>query len=150
MTFKHSQFQLDQGSQIVFDASGKELKIFGNEYLMLEKLCQQKNCTHRELAVILGFGELYNGLQLDEYMKRLNAHLQDQVIEKNGDIFSILGEVSTVEKVEMSEASQDISHEIEPEKGENIFKWSWGTLLAAFFGLALGIWLVKKLMNFWQ
>jgi len=50
MIYKHNQFTLNTESKKVFDENGKELRLTGNAYRMLEFLCKNKSANLTEIG----------------------------------------------------------------------------------------------------
>jgi len=147
MVYLHKQFQLDEQQQIVYDEKGRELRILGNAYLMLAHLCQNKKATHKELAVLLGLGELYNGNRIVELMDNINGWIKDQVVQLKGEEYSIAGEVQKVELVHKLENQEQPVIEVKEEKQGKFLNLSWKMLVVIGIGLVVAIWLVKYILD---
>ena len=147
MVYRHKQFQLDDEQQIVFDEEGNELRIFGNEYLMLAQLCQKKKATHRDLAVLLGFGELYNGDRITKLMEHINAWIKDKVIQLSGEEYSIVGEIQEAKLVYEFDRSSEKAVEEKEEKPKKLLDLSWKMIVMIGIGMAIAVWLIKYILD---
>ena len=147
MVYQHPKFQIDASSQIVYNSLGEELRIYGKEYLMLEKLCKDGKASHLELAQILGFGELYKGKQLLEYVNRINAKLKDEVIKFDGKNYIVSGEVKTAEKVKFEEKKQVAEKEKEEEIIVPVFNKPLSFVVFVGIFIIIAVWFIKFLLD---
>ncbi len=147
MIYRHKQFQLDEEQQIVFDKEGKELRIFGNEYLMLTHLCQKEKATHKQLAVLLGFGELYIGEKITGLMEHINAWIKAEVIRLKDEEYSIVGKIQEAKLVyEFDRSDENMAKEKE-EKPKGLLNLSWKIIIMIGIGMVIAVWLIKYILD---
>lgn len=147
MIFQHPKFQIDTDNQIVYNELGDELRIYGKEYLMLDKLCKDKGATHLELAQILGFGELYRGRGLLEYVQRINAKLKDEVIKYTGENYSIVGELKTAEQIKHVEKEAPKQEQIEEKKTIQVFQKPLSFVVFVGIFIIIAVWFIRFLLD---
>jgi gamma-glutamylcyclotransferase (GGCT)/AIG2-like uncharacterized protein YtfP len=147
MIFQHDKFQIDLGSQIVYDKFGDELRIYGKEYLILAKLCEDKAASHLELAQILGFGELYRGRELVEYMQRINAKVKGEVVVYDGKNYKLIGEIKEVEQVEHAEKPQPEPEEQQEKIIVPVFNKPLSFVIFVGIFIIIAVWFIKFLLD---
>ena len=149
MIYRHEQFQLDKDRQIVYDEKGNELRIFGNEFLMLEHLCERKKATHVELAILLGMGKLYSGSMIEETMNRINGHVDSDVISLKGEDYRLSGRIEVTNAIQVEKQEEkDKTKEEKVKKGKSKgIELSWKVVALAGAGLIAAIWLIKFILD---
>ena len=149
MIFRHKQFQLDDESQIVFDSQGRELRIFGNEYLILAHLCKNKKASHKELSVLLALGELYSGDRIKELVEYINAKIKAKVIDFKNEEYLLVGEVESAKIVfNLEQQSKQEVQEEKKEEGEEVFMGlTLKELLIIGVGVVVAIFLIKLFLD---
>jgi len=108
MVYKHEYFSLDFSSRTIFDENGKELKLAGNAYRVLVFLCGKKSATLIEIGSYLDFAKDYDENHIRQYRYKINTIIGHDVIEYKNGVYSIIGEVKEVDKLEQNDRNTDL------------------------------------------
>lgn len=93
MVYKHEYFQLDPESKRVFDENGKELRLTGNAFRVLDFLCKKKNANITEIGDFLDWAKDYDENHMRQYRYKINSIVGHDVVEYRNGVYSLIGEV---------------------------------------------------------
>jgi len=120
MVYKHNYFTLDTESRRVFDENNKELRITGNAYRMLVFLCANKNTNLTQIGEFLDAAKDYDENSIRQYKYKINTVLGYDVVEYRNGIYSLIGEVINVEKLQDSDRNTSLLQAKEVYSGQVI------------------------------
>jgi hypothetical protein len=98
MIFKHKQFTLDDKIKRVFDENGRELRLTGNAYRMLEFLCEKKNANLTEIGDFFDWAKDYTENHIRQYRYKINTIIGADIVEYKNGIYSLTGNIEKTEK----------------------------------------------------
>jgi len=118
MAYKHQFFILDTESKKVFDENGKELRLTGNAYRMLVFLCKNRNANLTEIGDYFDWAKDYSENHIRQYRYKINTIIGHDLVEYKNGVYSLIGEVKEMDKLEETERNTDLlqEHSIELEK----------------------------------
>ena len=108
MIYKHQYFALDTQSKKVFGENGKELRLTGNAYRMLIFLCENRNANLTEIGDHFDWVKDYNENHIRQYRYKINTIISHDVVEYKNGIYSLVGEVKEMDKLEKTERNTDL------------------------------------------
>lgn len=108
MIYKHQYFSLDTKSKKAFDENNKELRLTGNAYRMLVFLCTNKNANLTEIGDYLDRAKDYDENNIRQYRYKINTIIGHDVVEYKNGIYSLIGEVKEVDKLERNQRNTDL------------------------------------------
>lgn len=124
MIYKNKYFILDASARKVNDENGKQLRITGNAYLMLEYLCRTNHGTVTEIGEAIDrFGE-YNEDDLRQLKYKINSLVGYDIIIYQNHIYSIVGDViqgqeQTTQAIDLSKNNDVIN---QPELTDKVIE----------------------------
>lgn len=110
MAYRHKYFILDSNSRKVFDENSKELQITGNVYRVLEFLCQKENATLTQIGTYLDFAKEYTENHIRQYRYKINTIIGHKVMDYKNGVYSLLGDVENVIKIENNDRNTNLLH----------------------------------------
>ncbi len=119
MFYKHQYFNLDVKGKKVFDENNKELRLTGNAYRMLVFLCANKSANITEIGDYLDRAKDYDENNIRQYRYKINTIIGHDIIEYKNGIYSLIGNIKTVDKLELSNRNTDLLHRDDIELKEN-------------------------------
>jgi len=119
MFYKHQYFNLDVKGKKVFDENNKELRLTGNAYRMLVFLCANKSANITEIGDYLDRAKDYDENNIRQYRYKINTIIGHDIIEYKNGIYSLIGNIKTVDKLEFSNRNTDLLHRDDIELKEN-------------------------------
>jgi len=108
MIYKHLYFTLDSVKRRVFDENNKELRLTGNAFRMLVFLCQNKAATLTDIGFYLDMAKNYDENHLRQYRYKINSIIGHDIIDYKNGIYSIMGEIKELEKIEENNRNTDL------------------------------------------
>jgi len=123
MNFKHQYFYLDTKLRKVFDGHSKELCLTGNAFRVLVFLCDNGSATITEIGDFLDSEKNYNENHIRQYRYKINTIVGNNVIQYKNSIYSIVGDIEKVEKIENYDRNTDLLHQDDVRlEHKNIFE----------------------------
>lgn len=147
MVIRHQKFQIDLDSQIVYDEFGEELRVYGKEYLILAKLCKDRSASHLELAQILGFGELYRGREIIEFMQRINAKAKGEVIRYDGENYKLVGDLEQADGIRQLKQPKTATEKPKRETIVPVFNKPLSFVVFVGIFIIIAVWFIKFLLD---
>ncbi len=108
MVYKHKYFQLDTESKRILDENGKELRLTGNAFRVLNFLCEKKSANITEIGTFLDWAKDYDENHMRQYRYKINSIIGRDVIGYKNGIYSLTGEIQEAEKLEPIERNTDL------------------------------------------
>lgn len=121
MFYKHKYFQLDTKSRKVYDENSKELNLTSNAFRVLAFLCKNKNVNITEIGEMLDYAKDYDENHIRQYRYKINTILGHNLVEYKNSIYSIVGEVREIKKLELKERITDLLQQ-DSIKSDIVFK----------------------------
>lgn len=100
MFYKHREFVLNNDNKKVFDENGKELRLTGNAYRMLEFLCKNKSANLTEIGDFFDWVKDYTENHIRQYRYKINTIIGTDVVEYRNGIYSLVGELEELDKLD--------------------------------------------------
>lgn len=110
MIYRHQYFSLDAKNKKVCDENGKELRLAGNAYRLLVFLCENKNANLTEIGDYLDWAKDYDENHIRQYRYKTNTIIGHDVIEYKNGIYSLIGKVEEIDKIDKLDCNTDLLH----------------------------------------
>jgi len=145
MYYKHQYFCLDTKLRNVLDENNKELSLTGNAFRVLVFLCDNKSATITEIGDFLDIEKDYDENHIRQYRYKINTIIGNDVVQYKNSIYSIVGDIEKVEKIENYDRNTDLLHQDDVrlehknifEKKHNNLKFSKIPVIIAIIALLL-------------
>lgn len=108
MIYKHKYFILDDKARKVFDENNKELYLTGNAFRVLVFLCARGPATITDIGDYLDSAKDYDENHIRQYRYKINTIIGKNVIEYKNNVYSIIGDIEKVEKMEEKNRNTDL------------------------------------------
>ncbi len=108
MHCSHKHFNLDLKARKVFDENGKELRLTSNAYRMLVFLCENGPSTITDIGDYLDSAKDYDENHIRQYRYKINTIIGKNIVEYKNSIYSIIGDVKKLEKLEKKDRNTDL------------------------------------------
>lgn len=108
MFYKHQYLNLDVKGKRVFDENNKKLRLTGNAYRMLVFLCANKSANITEIGDYLDRAKDYDENNIRQYRYKINTIIGHDVVEYKNGIYSLIGDIKTVDKLESNHRNTDL------------------------------------------
>jgi len=108
MIYEHKFFRLNTDTKEVFDEHGKELRLTGNAYRVLVFLCANKRGTITDIGDFLDREKNYSEDHIRQYRYKINTIIGHDVMIYKNSMYSLVGNVSSVEKIEENDRNTDL------------------------------------------
>ncbi|MDP3043179.1 MAG: hypothetical protein Q8N21_02140 [bacterium] len=103
MYYRHKYFILDSKAKKVFDENQKELRLTGNAYRVLVFLCDKGHSTVTDIGDDLDRARNYDEDHIRQYRYKINTIIGKNIVEYKNSIYSIIGDVKKLEKLEKND-----------------------------------------------
>ena len=110
MIHTHKHFTIDIKSRKTYDENGKELHLTGNAFRVLVFLCENGSATVTDIGDFLDGEKDYDENHIRQYSYKINTIIGNEVVKYKNNIYSIVGDIKKVEKLEENSHITNLLH----------------------------------------